>query len=742
MRLLAVAAGFVFAAFVSVKGVPTLRHDWNWPVEASAIPSFVNEMIGGWLPNGFGMLNAHPTMYPIALPIGLGLWIFGPLGALALFALCAGWLCARNAIRLAQRLGAAGVAAAGIGVFALFNPWVYNEVVAGHLVMVLAYAGMIGLIGEMLRGTAASSVRLALWLVLVETQLQFFIIAMLALAIFGLRTKKCLPPLAGLVVALPTIVGLIAERGTIVRTPYSLAWQTYQSVPTGALSALGGYFPGYADRLGLAAAIAVWAVLALALFGVVVARKSRAVIAAVAASAALFLIIAGTQGPLAVPYAWIVRNVPESGVFRELYDLAGIFAAVLLVPASAALRALRAAGYVSLAAGVALGAAWIAAPPSDLWIGAAAYPHPQVTAAPLQRVAFSPAFQPLGLRGDGGDGADPDARGYPGGVVALNEYLPSYPVDMALARYEQRGDVAALRALGTAEIVSRGWLISRTSSRILLTAAPPPETIAKEIPSLRRIGNPLPPVSTCAASRVVALPSALDACDVFFADAGPAYPAVRLLSSGSDSVDPETDWIDARLGFAKYPEIAQGLGGIYTRSRIPFRVDGGTWMLAYVNGHLNDANGRAIFTSRGEFAWLAVPAGGESVTCGGLCELVALTRSRPALAANAPSGTISARPFRAVLPWLYVVSDAPAATLLRLNVRYDAAWTAVRAWHALQHVRVDMAANGWLVGVSSPAPIIIVQVASLLQMLAELCGIVCILCLLKAARRVPTKRGP
>ncbi len=742
MRFVAIAAGAVFAAFVSVKGIPTLRHDWNWPVELSAVPPFVNEMIGGWLPNGFGMLNAHPTMYAIALPIGLALWLFGPLAALALFALCTGWLCARNAVRLAQRLGARAAAAAGLGIFALFNPWVYNEVVAGHLVMVLAYAGIIGLVGEMLRGRAASPVRLALWLVLIEVQLQFFIVAMLALAIFALRTKKWLPPLAGVVVALPTIVGLIAERDAILRTPYSLQWQTYQSVPPGALFALGGYFPGYADRLGLAATVAVWAIVALALAGLVVAHRSRAVIAAAAASVALFLVIAGTQGPLAVPYAWIVRNVPESGVFRELYDLSGVLAAVVLVPVSAASRALRFAGYVALGVGIALAATWIAAPPSDLWVGAGAYPHPQVAAVPFTRVAFTPAFQPLGLRDDGGDGADPDARGYPGGVVALNEYLPTYPVDMAFARYEQRGDVAALRALGTAEIVSRRWLISRAAERIVLTASPPPATVASEIASVRRIENPVPLVSTCTSSRVAALPSALDACDVFFADAGSAYPTVRPFSAATDSLDPATAWIDARLGFASSPEIAQGLGGIYTRSRVPFRVTGGPWILAYVNGRLYDADGRPIFTSRGEFTWLNVAPSGETVVCDGLCELVAVTQSRPDLAPNGPTAAISPAPFRAILPWLYVVNDTRAAPLLRLNERYDAAWMALRAWHALPHVRVDMAANGWLVGVPSAAPIIIVQVTSLLQLLAELCGIVCIAWLLKAAPRAPTKRGP
>jgi hypothetical protein len=709
---------------VSIKGVPTLRHDWNWPIEASAVAPFVNELIGGWLSAGFGLLNAHPTTYVIALPIALSMWLVGPLAALALFSFAIGWLCVRNAARLSQRWSAGIAANAGIGLFALFNPWVYNEVVAGHLVMVLAYAGSIGLAGEMLRGSRASPVRLALWLVLVETQLQFFIVAMLALALFAWRTKKWLPPLAGVVIALPTIVGLLAERSAIVRTPYSLAWQVYQSVAPAALSALGGYFPGYADRLGIAGSVAVWAVVALALAGVVLAYRSRAVIAAAIAIAALFVVIAGTQGPFAVPYEWIVHNVPESGVFRELYDLTGLLAASLLVPASAALGALRPAGYIAAAAGVTLAATWAAAPPSDLWIGASSYPHPHVAAPAFTRVALLPAFQPLGLRGGGGDGADPDARAYPGDVTALNEYLPEYPVDMALSLFERRGG-----------------LVSRANERIVLVVPSHP-IYASAAALVRYVGDSMPLVGTCDATLVLALPNRFDACGVFFGDAGPPYPAVHALSARGDSVDPRLDWIDARLAFADEPALAQALGGVYTRSRTPYRIESGSFVLAYVRGRLYDANGRTLRSARGGFAWLPVAAGGESVACSGECELIAVADALPSLEAAAPTGAISPAQFRAITPWLYVVSGVSAAALVRLNERYDAAWTALRAWRVLPHVRVDMAANGWLVGGPSPDPIIIVQATSLVQMLAEICGIVCILWLLKAAQRAPTKRGP
>jgi len=189
-RAVAFAAAIAFAVFVTLKGVPTLRHDWNWPIDAATIPSFVEDSFSGWLPVGFGIPNAHPTAYIIALPLVAAMWLLGPLAGLVLLALVAGYLCVRGGAALAAHWTAAPAASAGIGMFALFNPWVYNEVVAGHLVMVLSYGALLGCIAEMLRGRQASSVRLALWLALVEAQLQFFIVAMLALIVFAAVTKK------------------------------------------------------------------------------------------------------------------------------------------------------------------------------------------------------------------------------------------------------------------------------------------------------------------------------------------------------------------------------------------------------------------------------------------------------------------------------------------------------------------------------------------------------------------------
>jgi hypothetical protein len=704
------------------------------------VPSFIGETIGGWIDTGFGALAAHPTTYLLAIPLSVAFFLFGPFIALMLFAGVTGYACMRAAEELSQRFRCAPPAGFAIGVFALFNPWVYNEVVAGHLVMVLAYAGLFGLIAEMLRGSDASPVRLALWLALIELQLQLFIVAMLAAVLFAARTKKWLAILAGIVVALPSIVGLFAESGTIVKTPYILEWQANQSVLPSALSALNGYFAGYSDRLGPAAAIAVWIMLAIAAAGALAGRHSRAILSIAVAAAVLFAIVTGVHGPLGAGYQWVVRSVPQSGVFRELYDLAGIFAALVGVLACAAIAAFPGLRYVVLASGIALIATWIAAPPSRFWVGAHTYPHPSINAPEFTRVALLPAFQPLTLRSGKGDGADPDAHGYRGNVVPLNEYLPSYPVDMALARYEREGDAAALQALGVSELVARPWLASLSHGTVGLAA----ESLAGVPTYPQRVPahvtfEAMPLISQCA-PHVVALGSRLSGCDTFFGDAA-GYPKVRPIRSARDSLDARTDWIDARLAFATVPALAQGIGGVVTQSRVPFSIEPGA-LLAYLRGDLLNQRGAIVASiPRGAFRWIPIPPAVTSLRCEGLCELVAQTPNVPRMKLEGDASPAEPLSFRKAAPWLYVIGDAirPPA-LLRFNQRFDPGWIAIDRGGVLSHVRLDMAVNGWLFH-DAAGPIVLVQVTSFLQLIAEVCGIFCVLWLLKALLREPTKRA-
>lgn len=743
-NLAAVAAGLAFAGFVCAKGVPTLRHDWSWPIDRAGIPFFFSSSFDGWLSTGFGIANTHPTLYLLALPIVPVMWLFGPLFALGLLAFVIGALCMRAVAAMGERWRSALPASIGLGLFALFNPWVYNQVVAGHLAMVLAYAASIGLLTEMLRGASASPLRLGLWLVLIATQLQFFILAMLALAVFASVTKKWQPLVVGALVVLPSAIGVLAERSALRGIPYTLTWQANQSIDPVALLSLGGYFAGYADRLGLTAQIAVWITFAVALAGVVLAaRRSRAAIWAAVGVAALYVAILGLRGPGAAPYEWLVRDVPETAVFRELYDLAGVLAALLVLLACAAAAAWKPIGYIALAAGAALAVMWAVAPPSDFWISARSYPRPRVLAPPFTRVALLPAFQPVGLRDGGGAGADPDVSSYPGDVSVLNEYFPTYPVDMALARYEQDHDAAALRALGVGEIVTRPWLASRSNGRIGLAA--PSLAPSRRLPStgtaVAVVNDATPLISNCETPRVVLLPGDLDACNIFFGDTA-QYGGVYPLETLNDSIDPRTDWIDARLAFGEVPSLAQGIGGTLTQSHLPHPVDPGAWLLVYVHGILTDSAGRVLTVGQGGFRWVALRADAKAVQCVGLCELVAQTRALPNLPARAGSTSSWACDFRKLAPWLYVIkSGARPARLLRLNERYDPGWIAIDGWRVLPHLRVDMAVNGWLYRDQSSTTIVLLQATSLLQLIGEFVGILCVVWLLKALVTGGTKRA-
>jgi hypothetical protein len=738
-RAFAVVAGVAFAAFVIGKGIPTLRHDWNWPVDRLAIPSFLSESANGWLSVGFGVASPHPTTYLIAVPLAIAMWIFGPLAALGSFAFAIGYCCVRGASGIAARWANPWPARVGIALFALFNPWVYNEVVAGHLVMILAYGGVLGLLGEMTRGQRASPVRLALWLILIEAQLQFFIVAAVASILFAFATKKWLPIFAGAVAVLPSAIGVIAERSALLHIPYGLEWQANQSVAPLALLSLGGYFAGYADRLGLASQLAVWAIVALAIVGTLAARRRRAAICSAAAAVFIYLVVAGVRGPLAVPYEWIVRQIPESGVFRELYDLAGIFAALLVLLACAATTRARFLAYCAMGAGVALCVTWILRAPGDLWVSSSAYPRASVSAPALSRVAFLPAFQPLQLRAGGGDGADPDIFVYPGAVAPINEYYPTYPVDMALGEFEQNGNEAPLRALGVSEIVDRPWFVSRSKGTIGLAAASLNAQSREAARPSHYVAGATPLVSRCDEVRMVAFDDRIADCDVFFGDA-PGYGIVDPFDAQSNSIDPRTAWIDARLAFARLPSLAQGLGGTLTQSTLPHSVRAGSWLLAYVDGRLAGNGGRNLASGTGRYSWIFVPTGVDEVVCYGLCELAAQSPTLPAIPRRAPARAHAAA-FDRFAPWLYAVRGADdGARLLRLNERYDAGWVALSGWRLLPHVRLDRCINGWFLTGGSASSVILVQVTALLQLIAEILGASCLVLLLKALAREPTKR--
>jgi hypothetical protein len=126
----------------------------------------------------------------------------------------------------------------------------------------------------------------------------------------------------------------------------------------------------------------------------------------------------------------------------------------------------------------------------------------------------------------------------------------------------------------------------------------------------------------------------------------------------------------------------------------------------------------------------------------GLCELVAESRFFPAIPLHQSVARTRALPFDQLAPWLYRVHGvAGSVRLVRLNERYDPGWTALRAWRVLPHVRLALAANGWILTDRSSRDVVLVQITAFMQQIAELVGVLCVLSLLKALVREPTKRA-
>jgi hypothetical protein len=338
----------------------------------------------------------------------------------------------------------------------------------------------------------------------------------------------------------------------------------------------------------------------------------------------------------------------------------------------------------------------------------------------------------------GGNGADPDLYAYPNGVMPVNAYLPAYPVDAALARYAQRGDVTALAALGVGSIVNRPWLVSRSNGEIGLAAASlPSRKTLRGIDRSQSIPNPAPLLGTCSRVRIVGSPTGLQACDLFLSDA-PNAATFSVAQSSSDSIDARTGWIDASLAFARDPSLAQGLGGVLTQSRFPLHVVPNAWLLAYVRGSLHDGRGRALVRSTGTFGWVWLPATTDRVTCYGICEVVGEMHAFPAAQFGLAPTVESPVAFDMPVPWLIRVRRA-SGTLLRFNARYDSGWLAIEGLQVLPHVRSSLAANGWFVR-RGFADVILLQMTALVQLFAELAGVACTVFLLKALFRRGTKR--
>src|SRR5215470_14215537 len=170
-----------FALTVGANGIPALRHDWFWPLGFGGNHDVFVGAASAWYVQGIGGPNPFVNNYLlVALLVPLEA-LFGAYGALVLFLFGAALAIALSSRALAMRFGAGDALAIIAAAFALFNPWTYTEIVAGHGAMLVAYAATMALLAESL-APAPNSAACAAAIAFTLPQLQFFMPA-LAIAV-------------------------------------------------------------------------------------------------------------------------------------------------------------------------------------------------------------------------------------------------------------------------------------------------------------------------------------------------------------------------------------------------------------------------------------------------------------------------------------------------------------------------------------------------------------------------------
>jgi hypothetical protein len=700
------------------QGLPELRHDWRFPLAREAMGPIIAWYAEGWSPYGLGSPQPYPTLFPMAAVLGPLFALGASRLALVAFTVFATiLLAARSAMRIATNAYAPPLTAAAVACVATLNPWVYAKYVAGHPYMILAYVVLLAMVAEI---TSSRPRTWALCLIAAGMilQLQFFLIAAPAFTYWCVARRQIKPLFVLAAFALPIVFGMIASYSAIRGTPYILDWQDWASVPLAQGALLTGYGLPYAQAFARIILAQIFLAF-LCLPGIVLALRTPIERTIVLVACAALLFASGTHDFIAPFYRFLVLRFPESGVYRELYDLIALVAIAYVVLLARALPLSRAGEIAGASCAFVLALPWLFAPVANAFVPARALAQAAIPLRSNERVALFPAFQPLSFEGRG-SGTDPDAYVRDDAATPVNEWFPSYPVDAALAYAERDGDDRELAALGVSSLIMRPYL--RTDAGTLrYQRIPVPRSVREQAYPLSRL-TPMPLLSL-RPERPLVVSIGDDPAEnsIFFGDAHP--DAVRFFTPSRATHDPARAWVDARLSITTHPENGTAFGGVLTNGNAPLSIAGATALLARVDGELRDDRKRLVATSSARFHRYSLAADARYLRCRGTC-VVALAGTLPK---NLPEHHLDDAHARTTLalhtftPWLAVATLPPGAHgTLRYNVRYDAHWLAFANDDRLTHFRLDAALNGWSVPpLRAARRLILVEAVAAIQAVLE-----------------------
>lgn len=329
----AAAVALELRGLVFEPGIPEFRHDWIWPGLRTQCAS---ELAGGftaWVRDGLGAPALYPESPFFHLPAGLSCTIFGPrIGLIVLVAVILA-AAAIGAARLAQTLARGAelelstTAVAGIAAFYAANPIVLNELQAGHVKFLAAYA--------LLPFLAASASRLSrrsgwavtgLLLGFAALQPQFLPFGICIVASFAAYANALqLRPFIGAIALAgamnaPLFAPLIAHASLTtldVLKPLEV-FERIQSAGAGSALRLIGYTAGYDLRLLPAwLQYALWVIPAAAAYGCIAVRRGWML--GLPACAGV-LVASAWYNPFQPLFSWLFANVASFAIFREVYN--------------------------------------------------------------------------------------------------------------------------------------------------------------------------------------------------------------------------------------------------------------------------------------------------------------------------------------------------------------------------------------------------------------------------------------
>lgn len=719
----ATAATFavIFDLLILRSGIPALRHDWLWPAQKAALFQRFCQLALGWSPNGLGHPNAYPMTYWIAWPLSLVDKAAGSFVTLVvlLTLLCGCAVVAGHAI--ASRFGLSRGGELTVTAFLLFNPWVYNKVVAGHLTQIMAYIGLSVVICEIL--SRGPSKRIDWWVILTTLQIQFFLVAIVLCALRIRRADVRSAVISATIVFSPTLIGLALDYPYLLTWPFNASFEDQQSVPLAQGVLLKGYFPHYAEVMGFLPVAAMALILVCCVAALVLDRRLSTY--ATAAVGGIFLIAAsGTIGPVGWLAKWAIENIPVVGVYRELYDIVAVVACCYALLVARSMRLAPAYRWLASVAALLLVVAWAAVPPTRLWVGAGELPSAGHHLAASQRYALMPPFQPLAYRGRG-SGADPLYVGASNESAPINSMLATYPAVAALARYWDTGEVAPLRRLGVSLVECRKGFEESPAAIVYYGRVTKGSHVCRRTET--RIRRAAPIVGLQAATSTCSLCSEAGDGNVFFGDKHPSR--FRTIGQPRGSVNPRSGWVDARFIFPTRPWLAQPLGGVYTvQKERALKIARGPSILVDVRGTLRAQNGLLIARNTRGYRWVQLPKRARQITCNGECVVVGT--GKPVGPLNASAQGITPVSSHFFTTWLISIRLKESQHgVLRLAESYDGGWLAIALlrWRKLAHLRIDGSLNGWIAPRHShDETILLFHAPTVFQLVGEALGLSCL----------------